>query len=297
MPYFNMASLYLADESGYFGGEGMRIEIRELDRSQIALPLLAGGQADAAFFGISAPLINAVVRGARVRIVAGRHVYSPECIEGRRLYGSRQAFPNGFTDLQQMRGKKASLGRSSSGLSAFIWAQCLVAAGLTDKDVSLLNTNDKEASATLLATGKIDVLLPAQELDIGLTSLRDRIVPGPPVSAFLPNFVYAYIIFGKRFLDAPPAEGARFLKAYFRGSRDFLAGKTPKFVDRIVEKDGLDAKTVHEMCRNGLLVDGQIQLGDLQRFIDWSAGQQLAPTGVTAEQLVDRRFLSEAHLA
>jgi len=48
MPYFNMASLYLADESGYFAGEGMRIEIRELDRSQIALPLLAGGQADAA---------------------------------------------------------------------------------------------------------------------------------------------------------------------------------------------------------------------------------------------------------
>jgi ABC-type nitrate/sulfonate/bicarbonate transport system substrate-binding protein len=182
-------------------------------------------------------------------------------------------------------------------MGAFIWAQCLVAAGLTDRDVTLLKTNDKEASAALLATGKIDVLLPAQELDIGLTPLRDRIVPGPSVSSFLPNFVYSYIIFGKRFLDAPPSEGARFLRAYFRGSRDFLAGKTPKFVDRIIEKDGLDAKTVRQMCRNGLLVDGHIQLADIQRFIDWSASRQLTPAGVGAEQLVDRRFLNEAHLA
>src|SRR5580700_7291590 len=87
MPYFSMASLYLADESGYFGDAGFRVQILEYDRSQVAIPLLASGQADAACFGISAPFINAAIRGARVRIVAGRCQYSSACPDERRLYG------------------------------------------------------------------------------------------------------------------------------------------------------------------------------------------------------------------
>jgi NitT/TauT family transport system substrate-binding protein len=296
MPYFNMASLYLADESGYFADAGLRIQIQELDRSQVAIPLLAAGEADVAFFGISPSLINSVVRGARVRIVAGRYRYSSTCPDERRLYGSRHAFPAGFTDLRQMKGKKASAGRVSAGLGLFLWTQFLDAAGLTSADVPTIDLDDYEAAAALLATNRIDILLPSVEHDIVLTSLRDYVVPGPSVSGILPNFVYSYIIFGKRFLDGSPGDGSRFLNAYFHGSRDFRRGKTPKFIDRLIQRDRLNPEAVRKMCRDGLLTDGHIPLNDLQRFIDWSKGQSTSPSGVRAEQLVDMRFLQEAHL-
>jgi ABC-type nitrate/sulfonate/bicarbonate transport system substrate-binding protein len=291
MPYFNMASLYLADESGYFAGQGLRIDIQEIDRSQVAMPLLAGGKADAAFFGINPTLINAVHRGARVRIAAGRYVYTQDCPAGRRFWGSQKAFPNGFNDLRQMKGKKACLGRMSIGSTGpFIWEQCLAAAGLTSRDVELLDLNDFQAAAALLATGKVDVLLPTQEHDIGLTPLYNRIVPGPAISLFLPNFMYSYITFGKRFLDDSPDEGKRFLKAYFQGARDFLAGKSPKFLDRIEKQDGLDPGRLRAQCRDGIVLDGHIQLADLQRFIDWLSGKKLLLSPPRAEQLVDTRF-------
>jgi ABC-type nitrate/sulfonate/bicarbonate transport system substrate-binding protein len=296
LPYFNMGPLYLADESGYFAEEGLHIEIQELDGSSIALPLLAGNQADAAFFGVNAPLINAAMRGARVRIVAGRQLYSPDCPDSRRLYGSRQAFPDGFHDLRQMKGKTVCVGNNPNGMAAFVWAQGLTAAGLLSQDVHRLNLNDPEAAATLLATGKLDVLLPVQERDIGLTFFRERIVPGPAVASFLPNFVYAHLIFGKRFLDDSPADGVRFLRAYFKGSRDFLAGKTPRFLERLVQRDRLDPQIVRGLCREGQLLDGHIQFADLQRFIDWTLEQKLIPARVRAEQIADMRFLQQAHL-
>lgn len=40
----------------------------------------------------------------------------------------------------------------------------------------------------------------------------------------LSNFQLSYIVFGKNLLDGPPEIGVRFLKAYFRGSEDFLHG-------------------------------------------------------------------------
>ena len=243
-PYFNMAPFYLANESGYFADEGLRLEIQEVDASQVAIPVLAAGQADMAFFGINPSMINAAVRGARIRLVAGRQVYSPKCPEERRIYGSRQAFPNGFTDFQQMKGMKASLGHAVTGNTAFLWTQCLASAGLTSTDVPLSDVNDMELAATMLATGKLDVLLPAQMYDIELTPLRDRIVPGPAISSILPNFMYSHIFFGKRLLDNSRDIGVRVVRAYFRGARDFVAGKTPHFIDELVKEQHLDPRYV-----------------------------------------------------
>jgi NitT/TauT family transport system substrate-binding protein len=290
LPYFNMAPLYLAHEGGYFAEQGLRIEIQEMEGSNAAIPLLSARQADAAFFGVSAPLVNAVVRGARVRIVAGRQVYSPNCLDQRRFYGSQLAFPRGFNDLSQIKGQKLCAPRSN-GMSGFILAQALAAAGLHSSDVVMMSLTDEKAAATLLAAGKLDVLLPSAEYDIGLTPLRERVVPGPAVGSFLPNFMYSTMIFGKRFLDDSPEDGKRFLTAYLKGTRDFLAGKTPRFFDRLAERDGQDPNLVRQRCRDGQLLDGRIQMGDLQRFIDWSLNQKYIPVPVSAEQIVDRRFL------
>jgi NitT/TauT family transport system substrate-binding protein len=293
MPYLYMASLYLADELGHFAKEGLHVDIEQMEGSTVAIPVLAGGKADAAFFGIHPALINAVARGARIRIVAGRQFYSTDCPSSRRLFGSRHAFPNGFTDLSQIKGKTVSVGRNKNGMTAFVLSQAVAAAKLTDDDFKLVSTTDA-AGAAMLVSDKIDVIIPSNDYDLGLTPLKDRVVPGPTVASFLPNYMYSYTMFGKRFLDEAPQEGVRFLKAFFQGGRDYLAGKTPKFIEDVIQKNGFDPNLVRQACREGLAADGRIQYGDIQRFIDWCVERKLTPDPLRAEQMVDTRFLDQA---
>ncbi len=297
VPYFNMSALYLADEAGYFADQGITVQIQELPHSTTAIPLLSGGGADVAFFGVSPTLINAIARGARVRIAASRYCYAPDCPEVKRFYGSRTAFPDGFTDLRQVKGKRVILAGTPGSMGEFVWDNALLSAGLQRSDVSVLPLQDADGTAVLLGAGKVDVILPNVDYDPGLTTFRDRIVAGPGASAALPNFQFSFITFGKRFLDDSPEQGATFLRAYFRAARDFAGGKTPpKFFDRL-SKNGFDANVLHSLCRGGAILDGHIQLNDLQRFIDWAAARKTVPGGLRAEQLVDSQFLHKARLS
>ena len=82
------------------------------------------------------------------------------------------------------------------------------------------------------------------------------------------------------------------LRAYFRGAREFVAGRSPRFVDQLIQDQHLDPKQVQlrQLCRAGYVLDGHIQMEDLQKFIDWSVDQKLTPAPVQALQLVDPGF-------
>lgn len=291
--YIFMSGVYLAEESGYFEKEGIKVEIREEARSSSTsstLPLLAAGDVDAAFLPIGAAVVNAVARGARLRIVAGRQYYATACPENRRMHGSLQAFPNGFNDIRQIRGKRICVG-ASAGASDFAFAACLKAAGLTRADVTIIKARDQEA-AVLVASGKADVAFAASD-ELSLTPLRERVVPGPTHASVLPDFMNSYVLFGKKMLDGPPQDGARFLRAFLRGGREFVAGKDPKFLKDLIVANGWDPARVAAQCRNNIALDGHIALQDIQRFIDWSVEEGFTPSPIRAEELVDMRFLKE----
>ncbi len=120
-----------------------------------------------------------------------------------------------------------------------------------------------------------------------------QLAQGPRLSSVLPNFQYSFIVFGSRLLDGDVRTGALFLRAYLRGANDFLAGKTPAFLYDFAKAGDLDPQLVRAACRDSFEHDGSIHLNDLQTGIDWAVLHGYIPRPMTAQSLVDTRFLDE----
>jgi len=287
-PYIGSAPLYLAEESGYFRSEGLNVQILPSEGVRATIPLLAGGKVDAAFGALSPPIFNAIARGARVRMVAARSKFTGACPDQRRLYGSRHAFPNGFRDLRQMKGKRIALDDRLS-IITYGFSKVLDMTGMKRDDFTLVRLEDQEAAAMLVA-GRVDVCFGAATA-IRMTAAADRVVPGPSFTVFLPNFAHGHLLYGKRLLDAPPADGTKFLRAMLRASRDYVSGKDPAWIQQFAREQGYDEQRLKERCRQEIDVDGNMNQQEIQEYIDWGVREKLIPTPVKAADCLEFAFL------
>lgn len=293
-PYLGSAPLYLAQEQGYFRQEGLDVQIQEGEGSRTTIPLLAGGKADVAFGTLAPQVFNAINRGARIRMVAARSKFTGACPEQRRVYGSRQAFPGGFNDLRQMKGKRVAFDVRLS-IATYAMSKALAMTGLTKDDFTIVQLEDREAAA-MLAAGKIDVCFGASST-IQNSAVLDRVVAGPSFSVLLPDFAHGHILYGRRLLDGPPAEGAKFLRALLRASRDYVAGKDPEWLKQFARENGYDEQKLKNRCRAEVDADGTIDEKDMAAYIDWALREKLVTAPVKVSDCVDYRFLKEAKRA
>jgi ABC-type nitrate/sulfonate/bicarbonate transport system substrate-binding protein len=290
-PYLGMGGFYLAHEAGYFTQAGLELEIHEVPSSMQAVPLLAGGKLDAAPLGLTSAFINAVAGGAKVRIVAGHAMVSPTCRDRYRVYGSLKAFPRGLHHAGQLKGKRVAI-FNRGGFSEFCLDAVLAAAGMSQEEVQGVTLRQPEALAAV-ASGQIEAMV-AFDVDKNLALVFPSIVPGLPLAEVLPDFVLEFIVYGQRLLDGDPLVGVRFLAALLRGDREFVKGKTPRFLEDFARRNSWDIKVTREACRNNLAPEGEIRLESIKRFIEWSSKKGYCQRPVAAEALVDRRFLTAA---
>ncbi|MGA2272967.1 MAG: ABC transporter substrate-binding protein [Bryobacteraceae bacterium] len=286
--HFSMCPFYVAYESGYFSDAGFDVELaKDIGMAQ-SLPLLAGGKLDAGLTGLGPSVVNAVIRGARVRLVAARERVSPSCGTAGTIFLSRKVFPHGVQSVRQLRGARIAITETSP--RSRYWLDLLLRQGgmrLSDVVVRKISLNEKVAA---LHAGAIDGFVTSEaDLDPELRPLG--LVAGPSVARLEQDVQFSYILFGSRLLDGRVETGARFLHAYFRGASDFVGGKTPRFLDDFAKKNNLDATALRQGCRATSERDGSIHLDDLRQFVQWMAAQDLCPANVDAAALVDTRFL------
>jgi len=142
-PFYSMSGLYLANELGYFEDLGLKVEIETIASSTQAIPLLAGGKLDVVFSAHSASLVNAIARGSRLAIVAGREIAAPGCSDNSVFYGRRSVFPSGLKDVRLLKGKRVGADTSVS-IGAFSFDTILAGGGLkkkTSKSFNCANPN------------------------------------------------------------------------------------------------------------------------------------------------------------
>jgi NitT/TauT family transport system substrate-binding protein len=291
-PYYHLGGLYLAQERGYFKEENLNVTISQSDGGRAMIPQLAEGQADVGFSGSSPALINAFVRGAQYKIVAGRGMYSKSCPDNRLVFGSRAAFPDGFTHLSQMRGKRIAYG-GGVWLSAFVWDRALEASGLKSSDVTLIEVEDQEA-AVLVAAGKLDVTFNSGD-EIRFSALWDEVVHGPSFSDFLPDFMYSYVYYGKRLLTGSADRGIRLLRAFLRGQKEFVAGASPQYLINFARQNKMNEQQLLSLCRQMFEPEGRIHTQDLQTCIDWAVKRGFCQKRIMAEEFIDPRFIDGQH--
>jgi NitT/TauT family transport system substrate-binding protein len=283
--------MYLAEELGFFRQAGLQVEFHPVPESVQMLPLLAGGRIEVGCNVPTPGFINAVLKGARLRLVASRDIASPACGGGGTLFASRKTFPHGLRDLRLLKGKRVAI-VSRASITAFILGTLLASAGLTMDDVQLVTMRVPEAFAALMA-GKIDAI-PAVNLDKDLDYVSTSVVRSISLSEVLPNFQHSFVIFGHALLDGDPEIGTAFLWAYLRGVQEFRAGKSPRALVELARAAHSDPAAARAACRENISADGRIDRASVQRFVDWAAKERLVPQAPDAARLIETRFVEEA---
>jgi len=290
--YPTLAAFYLAQELGFFEAAGFRLDIQQNTFATQAIPLLSGGKLDVAFNALSPAFFNAVARGARIRIVAGREIVTPganDCT----LYGYRPSFPHGLANLKELKGKRIAI--RGKAVVAEYWLDAMLShAGLTEKDVKVAYL-DRAESVAAVSHGKIDALASAFFFDRGFAAIEPTLVTGIHISDLLPNSQFSHVLFGQKLLDGPAETGGRFLAAYLRGVWSFAHGRNPKFLDDLAKENGWDVNRAREACRRTVPPGGHIDLPSLDRFVDWSVSKNYCQPGLKGADAVEGRFLEEAH--
>jgi hypothetical protein len=290
--YPTLAAFYLARELGYFEAAGFRLDIQQNSYATQAIPLLSGGKLDVAFNSLSPAFFNAVARGARIRIVAGREIVTPgpnDCT----LYGYRPAFPRGLTNLKELTGKRIAV-RGKAVVAEYWLDAMLDHAGLTEKDVRVVYLDHAESIAAI-RQGKVDAMVSAFFLDRSFAALEPSLVLGVRISDILPNSQFSHVLFGQKLLDGPTETGGRFLAAYLHGVWSFARGRSPKFLDDLAKSSGWDLQRTREACRSTVPLGGSIDMPSLEHFADWAVRKGYCQPGAKISDCVDTRFLEEAH--
>jgi ABC-type nitrate/sulfonate/bicarbonate transport system substrate-binding protein len=290
-PHFTMSGLHMAAEMGAFQKAGLAVEITQMGSSTQIAPLLAGGELEVAFVGLNTPFLNAVERGAQMRIVAGRAYASPTCGAIGTMYSTRRLFPDGPSDIRRLRGRQVG-GVQQANISEFVFDLLLASAGMSGNDVKTIQLEDSDAIAALLA-GRVDAVV-ISNLDKDPASLDPAIVRVTGLAQVAPNYQYGFIYYGRTLLEADREIGEKFLAAYLTGIRAFVGGRTPRFLEELARLTRMDPGLVRAACRDQFVVDGAIDEASVQRFLNWAAGKKYCPRLLQAGQLIDGGYLEGA---
>jgi len=290
-PTLSMCSLYLAQEAGYFQRAGLEVELQEIREPRVTLPMLAGGKVDVSFTAFAPVVINALARGGRLSIVAGREIASPHCGDFGAVYGTRKRFPSGIPNFRLLKGKRIAV-RRAAGIGEFALETELASVGLPPSAVEMMPYAEAEAMAAVLG-GHVDGLVSQGNIERGHAA-ASQLVRTPGLGQILPNFQYSYVLFGSRMLESSVEMGARFLAAYLRASREFLQGRTPNFMVQFARSNNLDPEAVQRACRGTFVADGTIDFESIQRFVSWAVKRGFCTQTLSRERVVDTRFLELA---
>ncbi len=289
-PYATTFPIYVAHEAGYFSSAGLDVVFQEQPSSATTTALVAGGEVDVAFNAFHPSYINLIARGARMRYVAGREIATAACPNRMVLYGRADVFPEGFTDLRQLEGKRFSVTRPAN-IGEFSIDTMLDSVGLSTSAMQMSYLREADAAAALIS-GQIDAMIGSQS-DHN-PAFVERTVRGPSLADVLPGFQFSFAIFGERLLDGDPEIGTSFLYAYLRGARDYLNGATADYVDAFASARQLDPDSIRAACRETFAPDGRLNPDSFQRFVAWAVRKGYCEEDAAAAQIYDPRFIDAA---
>lgn len=207
--------LYVAHEKGYFTEQGLTVELEAVKSGQDAVPLLASGRLDALAAGFSAGMFNAADAGMEFQVVGSMGIntgdpeHSPTA-----LLGAQKAIDDGsVTQVAQLRGKRIAAAGGPGATGGFLVASILAPAGLTLKDVEIVNIATPDMP-NALSTGAVDAALisaPTSGRVIGDKLGSVLAVPAGGVSS-------TGLMYGPEFAARPEAQ--KFFNALAKASGD-----------------------------------------------------------------------------
>ncbi|MFW6198880.1 MAG: ABC transporter substrate-binding protein, partial [Acidobacteriota bacterium] len=294
LPFLTQAPFQIAADEGYFTDRDLEVEFVRLPRIQDVNTALARGEVDAVSGMLTVALVNSVLDGAKVRMVATLgHLPADRCpyhgwVTRRELVDSgRIDDPGAFRQL-----------RIDVDLvlpDAYFMSRAVAAAGSSVDDLRIVTVPPTAAAESLL-NGDIDITgLPQPLLDLALRD--EEIVLWRGSNGIVPDYPISLLMYGPTLLEERPEVGQRFAEAMLEAAAQFRQGKTPRNVDILQRFTGLDRDQVAATCWPTPPEDPRIDYPPLREYQDWTVARGLTDRVLSEEEIVDHRFVDAARAA
>jgi NitT/TauT family transport system substrate-binding protein len=280
--------LYIAQEEGNFARQGITVEFVKTQNPAAALPLLVSGEVAVSTGPMKIGLLNALIKGEHVRIVADKGRVTPGSCTAYALMVRKDLYDSGIvTKVSDLKGRKIAVRDSDYDLY-----QALALGNLSPDDVEAV---DMEFTSIVPAfkNGAIDAALVAEPY-ITLAGNNRAAVVLVPAQDFLSGWPFP-LYYGPAILDKDPELGRRFMVAYLQGVEQYNKGKTERNLNIMVIYTHLDRELLNQTCWYYVEPDGYLPPQSVREFADWMYANKKISQNVRDDQLLDMSYATYAN--
>lgn len=291
-PFLTYAPLFIAQDEGFFAQQGLEVEFVKFDRTSEAVATLINGDVDVAGGLLNAGFLNAIARGARIRVVANKGYYGPSPCE----YSAVVVRPELVRDSQLATAahwRKYRVKVNRMGLSGFAAEKLFKTLGLTLDDLEIHDLPEPMVPDAL-AHGAIDAAFISEPWLTRSTATGAAVI-WQSLQPAVSEADMALLFFGHNLLDTSPEIGKRFIVAYLQGVRQYKQGKTGRNLQIISKYTGFDSEWLKQLCWVPFRDDGQINLGSFAEFNAWAVKKGIVERTLRASEIFDSRFVQPAN--
>jgi NitT/TauT family transport system substrate-binding protein len=285
-PYLGYAILKVAQDEGFFAQQGLQVEFTDMS-SDATVPSLIRGDIDVLPGVLTPAALNAIARGARIRVVASHGEYTAGgCTQSAILVKQSLIDSGKLTSRDGL--KSLTIAGTRSPSTSFVLDKWLQPYGLSTEDLTRVDLPEA-IEGEALRTGRIDIST------MGEPSLTQALAAGDGVvwkalNDVAPGFQYGTVLFGPGLLDRRPEIGERFMMAYAQANRVWGQGKTPRNIDIVADATGLGRDLVSRLCWPVSHADAAVKVGPLLEFEKWALSKGLIDRAMPISEIVDTRF-------
>jgi NitT/TauT family transport system substrate-binding protein len=291
LPYLSMAPLLIAEREGDFREQDLDVEFVPFRRAGEAIVALSRGQLDVVAGSVNLVLLNAIEKGAMVRIVADKgHWTADSCVVSALLVHPEALQDGTLRTLASLRGQKVDL-RENSILS-YAYERLLRRDQVTLEDVDLVSLPRSAQLAAL--ENRAVAAVSATDPWLNLFQVSGSAVVWHSINEAVERLQYSVLAYGPSFLTDSPEKGERFMRAYLKGVRRYNQGKTPRNVSLIADETGISASVLSRSCWPEIDEGGRIIPDGLMEYQKWAVGRGKLARVLSLEELWEPRFVESA---
>jgi ABC-type nitrate/sulfonate/bicarbonate transport system substrate-binding protein len=263
LPVTTFGPLYLAQEEGYFARQGINLELVKFQSAPASLPALINGDIAVSGGQLSPAIVNAVTKGAHVRIVADKGRAAPSACVAQGFMVRQDLFDSGAVrNVSDLKGRRIMVNLDSS----YGIYRVLAMGNLSTDDVEIVNM-DFASAVIAFKNGGIDAGSLSEPYITQTLNSHSAVV-------FIPTYIYAPdlptpLYYGPAFLDKDPELGRRFMIAYLQGAKQYNEGKTERNLAILGNYTKLDRELLNQSCWLPIDPTGDLPRQPVRDYVNW----------------------------
>jgi NitT/TauT family transport system substrate-binding protein len=295
------APIYIADKKGYFGDEGLDVNVTTFRSAADMVAPLGTGQIEVGAGSASAALYNAAARGIRIKIVADK-ASSPPGYGATKILVRRDHIDSGrYRAPGDLKGMRVAM--NAPGVSNTITLNALLrSVGLKYADVETVNM-PLPYHVTALHNKAVDAAASVEPAAAIAVRSGDAVAVKSD-DEILPNHQIAVLLYAEDFAQRRTEAASRFMRAYLRAVRFYNGALRDGSLDGPNAEELITILSIATPIKNrdiykavtptGINPDGRVNAESLAFDLAFYGSQGLIVGKVELGALIDMSFVESA---